>query len=154
MSHNTVNCIVFRKTIQEAIRQGKVKFAEDKGKAPMEVDTDPFPKMTGMVNVRSPFECEANCMYPYCCQELRSQDQRRVSYSTRGIINDPRYGGTYRRGFSTPTVRGGYRTGSHMQRSSWPRWIRENNPSVRSTPGIRGGIPRGIGSRIGSESQV
>ena len=36
-THDTVNCIVFRKTIQEAIRQGKIKFAEDKGKGLMEV---------------------------------------------------------------------------------------------------------------------
>ena len=53
-SHNTANCIVFRKTIQEAIRQGKIKFAEDKGKAPMGVDVDLFPKMTGMVNIHTP----------------------------------------------------------------------------------------------------
>ena len=43
---------MFRKTIQETIRQGKIKFAEDKGKALIEVDIDPFPKKISMFNIR------------------------------------------------------------------------------------------------------
>lgn len=49
-SHNIIDYIVLRKNIQEAIQQGKIKFAGEKEKSPMEVDVNPFPMMTGVVS--------------------------------------------------------------------------------------------------------
>lgn len=51
-SHNIADCIVFKKNIQETIRQGKIKFAVEKGKSPMEMDVDLIPLMTGMVSTK------------------------------------------------------------------------------------------------------
>lgn len=43
-NHATSNFIVFRKSIQKAIKEGRFKL-DDKGVAKMTVETDPFPMM-------------------------------------------------------------------------------------------------------------
>lgn len=51
-SHATSDCIVLKKSIQEAIQQKKIKFADDNEKSSTEIDVDPFLIITGIVSLR------------------------------------------------------------------------------------------------------
>lgn len=56
--------------MHEATRQGKIKFAEEANKR-MEVDTDTFPQMTGMVSVAFKNRLSPGILYLQCRKEVQ-----------------------------------------------------------------------------------
>ena len=76
-SHNTVDCIVLRKNIQETIRQGNIRFTDHKEKAPIEVDVDLFLVMIGMVSLKSKGKMTQSHLCAQCKEEINYRPKGR-----------------------------------------------------------------------------